>query len=1082
MRNDLHMRNDYCPYFMPNGSMETILMDNVHRQPYISVAPFFDLKSSIHSAGARDFASLANLNCGVGIESTERSAIWELTEIKEPSECHTLVLPDKSLAGRVAGLIYSHSGDLILGLTHNATHKLWRWPSDQHWTGKENATVLPQIFQPSSGIVTTNEINAHPKNALPCFALTKTDSYLFSLSGGEISQFILKTLEAMGTIMLPPSPIATYLAILPRNNDILAIGFEDCSIKIYYLRTNKVKARLEGHQKRITFLAFSEKLNVLVSSGADGQICVWSTNGWERQANIFVQTAIQQFPDPPIVNHFEFHKDQTQLLAVHERQIDIYAAPKLEHLKKLVLQESNHPITHATYSCDGQSIYASFKDGSVGVYVSSTLGLRCLINLAAYTQPDPRFILLLLRLIHLNPTNLPWDSLSGRVHVLEPLESVGEWGIPPPPEDGNGHSMPLNVAAQQATDPAEVAALNKMIDYWNLKGSLNLTIDPCTQNATWASENANPRVACDCTGNTCHITHLKIYALDISGELPGDLFMLKELMDLNLGQNVLSGPIPAEIGQLSKMQYLSLGINNLTGPVPPELGNLTKLLSLSFSSNNFFGPLPKDLGNLTSLQQLYIDSSGVSGLIPQELANLKSLQTLWASDNLFTGKVPEFFGTLTELKNLRLEGTLLQGPIPNSFGALTKLEDLRIGDLGGEDSSLDFLENQTLLSILVLRNCRLSGQIPERLGIFSKLQQLDLSFNKLTGQIPTSFQNFDSLEYLYLGSNNLSGALPANIIGPKLIALDVSFNPLSGNLPIDFAKAGLTVNDVGTSINANSLQDKKAFGMLHCLQGSTRCSNKVPDTSFSIKCGGTTQTSASGIIFDDDTEILGAASLYTSSDYQWAVSNAGNFISNPNGPQYIVQTDSQITETLESELYKTARISPSSLRYYGLGLKNGKYSVELHFAEIAMDDSHSWKGLGRRLFDVYIQGERVLQDFNIRNEAGGSKRALVKTFEANVTNTIMDVHFFWAGKGTCCIPFQGTYGPLVSAIHVSQVSADTGSSSKSDKKRVGRLVGIAVGCVAGLVIISSMFYLWWKKEASGHMQIHTESPKKGLFQ
>lgn len=125
--------------------------------------------------------------------------------------------------------------------------------------------------------------------------------------------------------------------------------------------------------------------------------------------------------------------------------------------------------------------------------------------------------------------------------------------------------------------------------------------------------------------------------------------------------------------------------------------------------------------------------------------------------------------------------------------------------------------------------------------------------------------------------------------------------------------------------------------------------------SFSIKCGGTAQTSASGIEFDDDSEILGAASLYTSTENHWAVSSSGNFISNPNGYGYIAKTDSQITGTLESELYKTARISPSSLRYYGRGLKNGKYSVELHFAEIEMDDSLSWKGLGRRLFDVYIQ-------------------------------------------------------------------------------------------------------------------------------
>ncbi|KAJ7966192.1 Leucine-rich repeat receptor-like protein kinase [Quillaja saponaria] len=533
------------------------------------------------------------------------------------------------------------------------------------------------------------------------------------------------------------------------------------------------------------------------------------------------------------------------------------------------------------------------------------------------------------------------------------------------------------VSGQPTTNPDEVAAFNKMLDYWNLRKYLDPNTDPCNQTASWASENANPQIACKCTQSTCHITHL------------------------NLAQNVLNGTIPPEIGELSNMQYLSLGINNLTGPVPPELGKLTKLVSLSFSSNSFFGPLPSEIGRLTSLQQLYIDSSGVGGPIPQELANLKSLRILWASDNLFSGKLPEFFGTLTDLIDLRLQGTLLEGPIPRSFSALNKLENLIIGDLTKEDSSLDFLQNQMSLSILILRNSRVSGKIPERLGGFTNLKHLDLSFNKLTGQIPSSFQEFPLLQNLFLGNNNLSGQLPGNIISPKLIALDVSFNPLSGNTPLNFAKAGFSLNFVGTSIRSYGLQDGKASEMLNCLNGNTKCTKKVSSSSFSIKCGGEDQTSASGVRYNDDSEILGAASLFTSSN-QWAVSNTGNFVFNSRGPIYTEKTDSQITGTLESEIYKTARISPSSLRYFGLGLKNGKYNVELHFAEIALEDSLSWKALGRRLFDIYIQGEKVRQDFNIHKEAGGSKRALVLTFEANVTNTIMEIHFFWAGRGTCC--------------------------------------------------------------------------------
>jgi hypothetical protein len=39
------------------------------------------------------------------------------------------------------------------------------------------------------------------------------------------------------------------------------------------LRAMQVKSKLKGHQKRITGLAFSNALNVLVSSGADAQVC-----------------------------------------------------------------------------------------------------------------------------------------------------------------------------------------------------------------------------------------------------------------------------------------------------------------------------------------------------------------------------------------------------------------------------------------------------------------------------------------------------------------------------------------------------------------------------------------------------------------------------------------------------------------------------------------------------------------------------------------------------------------------------------------------------------------------------------------
>ena len=56
-----------------------------------------------------------------------------------------------------------------------------------------STNVEPQLYQPSSGLIMTNEIGTQPENALSCFSLK--DPYLFSASGGKISIFNLETFE-----------------------------------------------------------------------------------------------------------------------------------------------------------------------------------------------------------------------------------------------------------------------------------------------------------------------------------------------------------------------------------------------------------------------------------------------------------------------------------------------------------------------------------------------------------------------------------------------------------------------------------------------------------------------------------------------------------------------------------------------------------------------------------------------------------------------------------------------------------------------------------------------------------------------
>ncbi|XP_065626180.1 topless-related protein 4 [Quercus suber] len=350
---------------------------------------------------------------------------------------------------QVSRLIYTNSGLAILALASNAVHKLWKWQrNDRNSTGKATASVSPQLWQPPSGILMTNDVSdTNPEDAVSCFALSKNDSYVMSASGGKISLFNMMTFKTMTTFM-PPPPAATFLAFHPQDNNIIAIGMEDSSIQIYNVRVDEVKTKLKGHQKRITGLAFSHNLNVLVSSGADSQLCVWNTDGWEKQASKSLQMPGGRAAAPLADTRVQFHLDQMHLLVVHETQIALYDAPKLECLKQWAPREISGPITHATYSCDGQSIYVSFEDGSVGVLTAATLRLRCRINQNAYLPPNPslRVHPLVIAAHPSEPNQFALGLTDGGVHILEPLESEGKWGTSPPTENGTGPSSASGAA------------------------------------------------------------------------------------------------------------------------------------------------------------------------------------------------------------------------------------------------------------------------------------------------------------------------------------------------------------------------------------------------------------------------------------------------------------------------------------------------------------------------------------------------------------------------------------------------------------------------------------------------------------
>jgi hypothetical protein len=69
---------------------------------------------------------------------------------------------------------------------------------------------------------------------------------------------------------------------------------------------------------------------------------------------------------------------------------------------------------------------------------------------------------------------------------------------------------------------------------------------------------------------------------------------------------------------------------------------------------------------------------------------------------------------------------------------------------------------------------------------------------------------------------------------------------------------------------------------------------------------------------------------------------------------------------------------------------------------------------------AFVQGDMKEKNFDIRKTAGGkSYTAVYKKYNATVSRNFLEIHLFWAGKGTCCIPTQGYYGPMISALSVT---------------------------------------------------------------
>ncbi|XP_057962762.1 topless-related protein 3-like isoform X2 [Malania oleifera] len=390
---------------------------------------------------------------------SDKAKPWQLAEILDLVQCRQVTMLDPTdSASKVSRLLYTNSGVGILALGSNGTQKLWKWVrNEQNPTGKATASVVPQHWQPNSGLLMTNDVSGvNLEEAVPCIALSKNDSYVMSACGGKVSLFNMMTFKVMTTFM-PPPPASTFLAFHPQDNNIIAIGMEDSTIHIYNVRVDDVKSKLKGHQRRITGLAFSTNLNILVSSGADAQICTWSIDTWEKRKSISIQLPAGKTPTGD--TRVQFHSDQIRLLVFHETQLAIYDASKMDRIRQWIPQDVlSAPISYAAYSCNSQLIYATFSDGNIGVFDADGLRLRCRIAPSAYLSQavlNGQPVCPLVIAVHpQEPNQLAVGLSDGSVKVLEPSETEGKWGVNPPADNGtmNGRTGSSSATSNHTPD------------------------------------------------------------------------------------------------------------------------------------------------------------------------------------------------------------------------------------------------------------------------------------------------------------------------------------------------------------------------------------------------------------------------------------------------------------------------------------------------------------------------------------------------------------------------------------------------------------------------------------------------------
>ncbi|XVF18628.1 hypothetical protein REPUB_Repub11eG0038900 [Reevesia pubescens] len=354
--------------------------------------------------------------------------------------------------------------------------------------------------------------------------------------------------------------------------------------------------------------------------------------------------------------------------------------------------------------------------------------------------------------------------------------------------------------------------------------------------------------------NLTQITQLDLSHNQLEGPLPNHVSELQLLEEFSLSNNSLSGGVPSWLFSLPFLLNLDISYNKLTGPIG-QIQKPNSVQTVYLSSNEIHGPIPSFLFDLVNLSALDLSSNNLSGVIESYmLSKLKNLKCLDLSNNSLLSlstsvndvnysfpqlakvffsscsirQFPNFFRT-SKLKVLDLSINKISGEIFKweaegweqltklnlSYNFLTSLEQFPGKNLEVLDLQSNFLQGPILstclnpqisnppqfLSVFLISENNLTGNIPSLICNWPSLALLDLSKNSLSGTIPECLGNLSySLQFMNLQMNNFYGKIPDSFMNNMLINLFLNDNQLEGSLPRSLANcSSLEVLNLGNN-------------------------------------------------------------------------------------------------------------------------------------------------------------------------------------------------------------------------------------------------------------------------------------------